>query len=177
MNKRIQLQTHYEYLVNAVITLIQEAFEGIVPAGKIDQEIYWYTKETGDRLRSLLESKESSGRGGSKSNGRAQGRAQAEAEELLLGYLSFAVSYLEQGEPWETLTENRSACRNTVLNTLQMLANLTCWLSKAQEQTALSVQSALHMEEAWRVHRISSGTDLSEVSLPASISSSRRAVG
>lgn len=178
MSKRIPLQNNYEYLVTATFTLIQEAFEGIVPAGKIDQDIYWYTKETGDRLKDMLENKNNQmGRGSVKAAGRIKGRQQAEAEILLNQYLAFAIDYLEQEQPWKLLEENRSACRNTVLNTLQMLANLTFWLGKTKEQTALSIQSALPMENTWKVHRIVSGTDLSNVSLPASISSNRRAVG
>ena len=69
--------------------------------------------------------------------------------------------YFEQGNPWNTREQARKACRNTILNSLQMIANLTFWLDALGEEAAHSVTSWLELDATWKVQSVHSGVELS----------------
>ena len=144
MNERTWLVKQYCRLVNENIYFIQEYFEGIVPAGRPDDAIYWKTKAVCDQLKGLMEK-----------------QADWDVNRILEDYLRFAVEYFEQGNPWNTREQDRKACRNTILNSLQMIANLTFWLDALGEEAAHSVTSWLELDATWKVQSVHSGVELS----------------
>lgn len=85
MNGNACLVNGYCHLVNKTLFFIQKYFEGIIPAGRPDQEIYWKTKAVYEQIRELLD-----------------GGREEEVRQILQGYLEFATAYFEQGEPWKT---------------------------------------------------------------------------
>lgn len=165
MSNREWIVKTYCRLVNDNICFIQDYFEGIVPAGRPDEEIYWKTKAVGEQLRALLE-EESIKEGklrGKKANYTIVGNAmatEAEINRILGEYLEFAVNYFEKREPWNTIETNRKACRNTILNSWQLIANLTVWLDILGEAAANKALQWLELDTEWKVHSVHSGLDL-----------------
>lgn len=158
MSNRGWIVKTYCQLVNENICFIQEHFEGIVPAGHPEGEIYWKTKEVCEQLRDLVESE----------NGNSA-VTEVEINHILGTYLVFATEYFEKREPWNTIETNRRACRNTILSSLQMIANLTVWLALLGEPSAHNVLQWLELDTVWKVHSVHSGLELSraeEVVLP-----------
>ena len=82
---------------------------------------------------------------------------------LLAEYLNYAAEYLKKGNPWAIREQNRRACCNTILTSLQMIANLTVWLEILGEAPACHVSHWLNLETDWQVHSVHSGTELTGV--------------
>lgn len=64
------------------------------------------------------------------------------------------------GEPWKTRITDRRLCRNTILNHLQMLANVSFWLKEQGEPLAEEVCGWLLEQEAEEVQKVRSGQSL-----------------
>ena len=146
MNENSWLENGYCHLVNKTLFFIEKYFEGIVPAGRPQQDIYWKTKEIYDELEVLWK----------------EGRTQ-EADRILEAYLTFATEYFEQGNPWKNRKNDLRACRNTILNSVQMIANLTVWLDARREYPACRVMEWLELDREWQVHHVHSGYQLPKV--------------
>lgn len=146
MNENSWLENGYCHLVNKTFFFIEKYFEGIVPAGRPDQDIYWKTKKIYDELEVLWE----------------EGRTE-EADRILGEYLTFATEYFEQGNPWKNREKNPRACRNAVLNSVQMIANLTVWLGARREYPAYHVMRWLELDREWQVHHVHSGYQLPKI--------------
>lgn len=98
MSKREELIREYCRQVNESLHFIQKYMEGIVPAGRCSEELYWETKKIGEELQ--------------KSN--------HEQTALIRAYLREAAQLYVEGEPWKSRITDRRLCRNTILNHLQM---------------------------------------------------------
>lgn len=175
MKDRAWIVNEYCHLVNENICFIQKYFEGIVPAGRPNEELYWKTKSVGEQLRALLEEEN---RLEAKVKERRVNITVAgncntmeyEINRILEAYVKDATEYYEQSEPWRMIEQDRKACRNTILNSLQMLANLTVWLEILGEHPAHVVLNWLELDTSWDVHSVHSGLELSkaeELVLPA----------
>ncbi len=149
MSENTWLINGYCHLANKTFFFIGKYFEGVVPAGRTDEKICERTKE----IYRLLEQDMETG-------------AIEEAVKLLEEYLSFATEYFEQGNPWKTREKDRRTCRNTILNTVQMIANLTVWmkaLSAADQWSfcpAAKVEQWLSLDGKWQIHSVHSGVEL-----------------
>lgn len=161
MSDREWLVTEYCQLVNKNFYFIQKYFEGIVPAGRPDDGVYWRTKEVSEQLKSLVESAVKHPAAYQVVKGGRE--SEEEVNRLLEEYLNYAAEYLEKGNPWATREQNRRACRNTILTSLQMIANLTVWLEILGEAPAYHVSHWLNLEADWQVHSVHSGTELTGV--------------
>lgn len=152
MSENTWLINGYCHLVNKTFLFIDKYFEGVIPAGRVDVEVYERTREVYTRLEHYREVGD-----------------RQEAGRLIEEYLTFATDYLEQGAPWRTRECDRRGCRNTILNSVQMIANLTVWLKvlSAEEQwplyPAAKVQEWLCLGEEWQVHSIHSGFVLPQI--------------
>lgn len=142
MSNRAWIVKEYCHLVNENICFIQEHFEGIVPAGRPNEDIYRETRRVNEQLHTLVEQ-------------------ERDVNRILGAYLKYASEYFEKQEPWNTLETDRKACRNAVWNTLQMIANLTVWLDVLGEPSACPVLQWLELDTAWKVHSVHSGLDIS----------------
>ena len=84
MNDNTKLIKGYRYLVKETLLFIDQYFEGIIPAGRVEEEIYWKTKELYNQVQALL----------------ICGRRD-QVITLLEEYLEFAITYFKQGNPLE----------------------------------------------------------------------------
>lgn len=150
MSGNTELLNGYCHLVNKTVLFVQKYFEGIVPAGKLDQDLYWRTKAVYERAEGLYNCNK-----------------EEEAKALLEDFLEFANSYFESGRPWETCRNDRSACRNTVLNSLQLVANLTVLLRPVLDYPTQTVSGWLQLNEAFRMQSVHSGHELPRTALIA----------
>ena len=125
MSKREELIREYCRQVNESLHFIQKYMEGIVPAGRCSEELYWETKKISAELQ--------------KSN--------HEQTALIR-------------EPWKTRITDRRLCRNTILNHLQMLANVSFWLREQGEPLAEEVCGWLLAQETADVQKVRSGQSL-----------------
>lgn len=136
----------YCNLVNKLFYFIQNNFEGIVPAGRLDEEIYWKTKRVFDQESTYLR----------------EGRKN-EVIGLLSDYLSFADQYFEEGNIGDDSVSDRRICRNTTLNSIQLVANLTILLTPLASHPADQVCKWLELGDKWEVKRVHSGYELSGI--------------
>lgn len=136
----------YCHLVNKSLLFVQKYFEGVVPAGRPDEQICHRTKEIYDQLEEWI--------------GVDYQSHEAEIYELLMQYLVFANEYFEKANPWKILEADRASCRRAVLNTVQMVANLTVWLKTIEENCAFPVAQWLSLDSQWHPHSVHSGYQL-----------------
>lgn len=140
MNGNAALINGYCDLVNKTIYFVQNYFEGVVPAGHLDEGLYWETKRVYRRARGL--------------SGEDQ---REELVSLLEDYLALAAGYFREGNPWESCRNDRRACRNTILNSVQLIANLTVLLAGVAEHPADRVREWLELGDEWDFHCVHSG--------------------
>lgn len=143
MNDNTKLIKGYRYLVKETLLFIDQYFEGIIPAGRVEEEIYWKTKELYNQVQALLICSR-----------------RDQVITLLEEYLEFAITYFKQGNPLEAMETDRKACRNTVLNSVQMMVNLTVLLEALAFEPAKRVSEWLGLGKEWQVHRLCSGYEL-----------------
>ena len=146
MSKREELIREYCRQVNESLHFIQKYMEGIVPAGRCDEKIYWETKRISAALKS-----------GKSGNNRKQ---KEEQTALIQAYLTEAAQLYADGEPWKTRITDRRLCRNTILNHLQMVANVSFWLKNLGEPLAEEVCGWLLTQESEDVQKVRSGQSL-----------------
>ena len=85
---------------------------------------------------------------------------QDEQTALIRAYLREAAQLYVEGEPWKTRITDRRLCRNTILNHLQMLANVSFWLREQGEPLAEEVCGWLLAQETADVQKVRSGQSL-----------------
>lgn len=159
MSKREELIREYCRQMNESLHFIQKYMEGIVPVGRCDEKIYRETKRISEQLRVA------DGNGGVQvsdatlklGNNRKQKNEQT---ALIQAYLSEAAQLYAAGEPWKTRITDRRLCRNTILNHLQMLANVSFWLKEQGEPLAEEVCGWLLEQEAEEVQKVRSGQSM-----------------
>lgn len=142
MSKREELIREYCRQVNESLHFIQKYMEGIVPAGRCDEKIYWETKRISEQLHV------------------GNNIGNYEQTALIQAYLSEAAQLYAAGEPWKTRITDRRRCRNTILNHLQMIANVSFWLKEQGEPLAEEVCGWLLVQEAEEVQKVRSGQSL-----------------
>lgn len=138
MSKREELIREYCRQVNEDLHFIQKYMEGIVPAGRCDEDIYWETKHICEELQ----------------------KSGYNRTALILAYLREAAELYEHGNPRKTRITDRRLCRNTILNHLQMLANVSYWLREQGEPLAEEVCGWLLTQETADVQKVRSGQSL-----------------
>ena len=157
MSKREELIREYCRQVNESLHFIQKYMEGIVPAGRCDEDIYWKTKKVGEKLHETVADSEAYETG--KHIGTMVGK-ELQQIELIKEYLREAAQLYADGEPWKTRITDRRLCRNTILNHLQMLANASFWLREQGEPLAEEVCGWLLTQETAEVQKVRSGQSL-----------------
>lgn len=138
MSKREELIGEYCRQVNESLHFIQKYMEGIVPAGRCSEELYWETKKIAEELQ----------------------KSDHRQTALIRAYLREAAQLYTEGEPRKTRITNRRQCCNTILNHLQMLANVSFWLREQGEPLAEEVCGWLLVQETEDVQKVRSGQSL-----------------
>jgi len=151
MKETIVLINDYYCLAKEVFGFIQEHFDGIVPAGRPDPEITQKTKTVFEQLEKWHDA------GALKSGSEEEG-----AIILLEEYLHFAETYFCEHNPEKTVDEDRASCRNTILNSVQMIANLTVWLGELDDAQPEKIAKQLSLNKGWHLQCVHSGYELQE---------------
>ena len=138
MSKREEMIREYCRQVNESLHFIQKYMEGIVPAGRCSEELYWETKKITEEMQ----------------------KSDHEQTALIRAYLKEASQLYADGKPWKTRITDCRRCRNTILNHLQMLANVSFWLKEQGEPLAEEVCGWLLTQETADVQKVRSGQSL-----------------
>ena len=138
-----QVLKEYCYLVNETFRFIEEHFESIVPAGKVDQGILLWTKDVFKKAEKL----------------RTEGKAE-ELETLAENYLKYSLEYFKCNTPWQEVREDWRICCNTILNTVQLIANLSILLNSLNYDHAAEVTRLLGLDGEWKVCTVRSGYEI-----------------
>ena len=128
MSENTILVEEYCCLVNKILLFLEKHFESVVPAGRPDEAVYWRTKEVYDVLENCDWSS---------------------ACRIISEYLAFARDYFEQSNPGDNGNQDRHICRNAVLTSVQMIANLTIWLDVLGVESAKQVKALLQLDDKW----------------------------
>lgn len=144
MKKR--LYEKYCNLVNETADFIEKYFENIVPAGKIDQNVNLWTRDIYAKAEKLLE----------------EGRY-SEMEDVLENYVDYSMEYFRNNTVGQTLEVDRRSCCSTILNTVQMVANITILLDASGYEPAAKVAEWLHLDKSLQVHGVRSGYEVAKL--------------
>ena len=143
-----ELTEKYCYLVNEIANFVEKYFENIVPAGKIDQNVNLWTKDIYIKAEKLIEA----------------GKKE-EMEDLLENYLDYSVEYFRNNTTGQTLEVDRRSCCSTILNTVQMVANLSILLDALEYEPSGKVIDWLKLDKSWQVHCVHSGYEVPKLPL------------
>lgn len=137
------LLKEYCNLVNDTFTFVKDNFENIVPAGRRDPGIFLWTKDIYKKADTL----------------QTEGKME-ELETLAENYLKYSKEYFLCGTPGQIMKNDRRTCCHTILNTVQLVANLSVLMDALGCSQASEVMEALHMERTWTIQDIHSGYEL-----------------
>ena len=140
-----QLTEKYCYLVSETAGFVEKYFENIVPAGKIDQNVNLWTKDIYIKAEKLI----------------AEGQKE-EMEKLLENYLDYSLEYFKNNTTGQTMEVDRRSCCSIILNTVQMVANLSVMLDALDYEPAAKVIDWLKLDKSWQVHCVHSGYEVPE---------------
>ncbi len=145
MNGNAWLVNEYCELVNKTLNFTQSYFEGVIPAGRLDETLYWKTKDVYHKERLYLQ------------DGRWE-----DFYGLLGEYLNLAKEYCGSVDLKEAARNDRRACRNAILNSIQLIANLTVLISPVAAYPTAQVSAWLALDGEWEVQHVHSGYELPE---------------
>jgi len=121
--------------VNRSLAFIGKAYEGRVPAGKLD--VIWQRNLHDGYVQS----------GGLIEKGRLK-----EALESIFRLVRLGNKYFDEQKPWVQLKENREECENTLFNCVQIIANLANLLQPFIPFSCDKIRGFLELEEAnWKL--------------------------
>ncbi len=138
----------YGNLVNRTLTFIANFFEGIVPQGEVNailkeniQNIY---REVGDKIE--------------------KGQLK-EALETVFEFARYGNKYFDINEPWKTRVTDTAACSHTLLNCVQIIANLAVLLQPFLPFSSKKLFDWLSLEEGWGPRYVKPGYKLPEITI------------
>jgi len=138
-----ELLKEYCKLVNETFGFVKENFENIVPAGRRDPGIFLWTKDIYKKAERLLSEDKTE-----------------ELEDLAENYLKYAKEYYLCGTPGQIMKNDRRTCCHTILNTVQLVANLSVLMDALGCSQAAEVMKALNMERTWTIQNVHSGFEV-----------------
>lgn len=139
-----QFSKNYRELTEKTMSFLDKYFEHIIPAGRFDPSVLQKTKEVFDQINTLI----------------ASGK-ESDSATLLADYLEYATAYYARTDPFRN-QDDRRLCRNVILNTVQMLANLTVWTARLYGTVpeGCDVRTRLELTADWKIHCVRSGVEL-----------------
>lgn len=138
------LSEEYRNFVNETFHLIEKDFENVIPAGRVDPGIYLWTKDVFRKAEKL----------------QAAGK-QEELETLVENYLKYSREYFKLNMPWQNVEADRRICCNAILNTVQLVINLSVLMDAAGYESAKKVLDLFGFERGLQINHIHSGYELS----------------
>ncbi len=138
----------YGNFANRNLAFIVKYYNGIVPAGELEQEI-------SSRLEELYEA----------TGTRIENGAFKEALDGVFEFVRWSNKYFDANKPWETRTAAPESCENTLFNCVQIIANLAVLLKPFLPFSSEKVQGWLGLNDSWKTQFVASGYTLPEIGI------------
>lgn len=133
----------YRKLVNETFHFIEQNFENVIPAGRVDQGVTLWTKDVFKKAERL----------------QAAGNKE-ELELLVKNYLNYSLEYFKLNTPWQNVEEDRRICCNAILNTVQLVVNLSVLMKAIGYEPAGKVLDLFGFGDSLQIYNIHSGYEL-----------------
>lgn len=131
----------YGNFINRSLTFINKYWNGIIPRGVIiDKKIE----------KSIVELYEIVGAYIEKSRFK-------DAINKIFQYIREANKFFDDEKPWLSRTENETACKNTLFQCVQIIANLAILLGPFLPESSKKVCEWLNIENEWRLKKVVGG--------------------
>ena len=147
-NHNGELLGAYGNFINRSLAFINKYFDGIVPEGVISSE--W--EET---LRNLYET----------TGDRIEKGNIKDAIEGVFEVVRKANKFFDDEQPWKTRTEDPEACKNTLYQCVQIIANLAVILKPYLPFSSEKVCGWLGISDDWHTKEVTVGYELSEIQI------------
>ena len=147
-NHNGELLGAYGNFINRSLAFINKYFDGIVPEGVISSE--W--EET---LRNLYET----------TGDRIEKGNIKDAIEGVFEVVRKANKFFDDEQPWKTRTEDPEACKNTLYQCVQIIANLAVILKPYLPFSSEKVCGWLGISDDWHTKEVTVGYELPEIQI------------
>lgn len=138
----------YGNFVNRSLVFINKYFSGIVPNGKIENEI-------NSKISNLYVSV-----GRKIENGYFK-----DALDEVFDFVRYSNKYFDASEPWKTRNSNISSCNNTLYNCVQIIANLSVLLSPYLPFSSAKIIKWLNVTSKWGMQLVAGQYKLPEIEI------------
>lgn len=138
----------YGNLVNRTLTFIHKYYEGLIPTGTINsilkENIIHIYQEVGDKIE--------------------KGQLK-EALETVFEFARYGNKYFDSDEPWKTRISDPLSCACTILNCVQIIANLAVLLQPFLPFSSKKVLGWLSLSANWKSQYVKAGYLLPEITI------------
>ncbi len=138
----------YGNFINRSLSFIVKYWDGIVPEGELNQDISRQIEELFTTTGRLIE------KGACK-----------DALSEIFDFIRKANKYFDTETPWITRTTNEKACRNTLFQCTQMIANLAVLLAPFLPFSSQKVCGWLNVQNQWKPQSVPGGYHLPKIQL------------
>ena len=147
-NHNGELLGAYGNFINRTLTFITKYFDGIVPEGQL-------SKEWDETLRKLYET----------TGKKIEDGHFKDAVEGIFEVVRKANKYFDEQAPWKTRTENVEACKDTLYQCTQIIANLVVILAPFTPFSYEKVCKWLNISDDWSYKEVKAGYKLPEIQI------------
>lgn len=138
----------YGNFINRSLSFINKYWNGIVPDGTYNPEIYKELEQLYVTTGKLIE------KGSFK-----------DALRTLFDFIRAANKFFDTEQPWVTRTNNETACKNTLYQCVQIIANLAVLLYPFLPFSSGKVCGWLNIDHNWEPHSVPAGYQLPEIEI------------
>lgn len=130
----------YGNFVNRSLSFVRKYWNGVVPDGSMDPEIYLKIENLYRATGSFIEK-----------------GAFKDAVNGIFAFVRWANKYFDTETPWITRTSDQDVCQNTLYQCVQIIANLAVLLNPFLPFSSEKIRSWLSLDERWQVHEVQGG--------------------
>ncbi len=138
----------YGNFVNRSLSFIIKYWDGIVPVGELDKDIADQIDELFIKTGILIEK-----------------GAFKDALSIIFDFVRKSNKYFDTKTPWITRTTNEKACKNTLFQCVQIIANLAVLLYPFLPFSSKKVCSWLDLQNNWKRQQVKCGYHIPEIQL------------
>lgn len=138
----------YGNFVNRSLSFVRKYWNGVVPDGSMDPEIYLKIENLYRATGSFIEK-----------------GAFKDAVNGIFAFVRWANKYFDTETPWITRTSDQDVCQNTLYQCVQIIANLAVLLNPFLPFSSEKIRSWLSLDERWQVHEVQGGYILPEIQI------------
>lgn len=138
----------YGNFVNRSLAFIRKYWNGVVPGGRTNAGIASAIASLYQTTGSLIEK-----------------GAFKDALNGIFEFVRQANKYFDTETPWITRTSDQEACRNTLYQCVQMIANLAVLLRPFLPFSSEKICGWLSLDDKWQLHEVQGGYHLPEIQI------------